>query len=264
MSEQIVSSALYAAHDPSVRISPEWVEAMEAFLDSKIPVNECSFHDTEGRSVGPGPFHRLRDDIRSTASRGLLRELSLYSHRQRADGLLLGWQGCAFAEFPRDVVYLGVAESAGVSVGELARFLYASSKAMANWRYGIGYLHPWDRGPGQYATGMLGHSGPVIPRSTRPEDSRAHKDRVMCWLDEMRGKRGKRRHLQGWFRDVYPVNLLSEAHVKAPVGGDKALIDSGLGTFAQLDRTVWLWEVPQETIPDARQALIDARVLICR
>ena len=64
MCEQIVSSALYAAHDPSARISPEWVEAMVAFLDSKIPVKECSFHDTEGRSVGPGPFDRLRDDIR--------------------------------------------------------------------------------------------------------------------------------------------------------------------------------------------------------
>ncbi len=234
---------------------------MVAFLDSKIPVKECSFHDTEGRSVGPGPFHCLRDDLRETASRGRLRELSLYAHRQRDDGLLLSWLGCAFAEFPDDLVYLGLAESAGVSVGELARFLYASSKAMADWRYGIGYLHPWDRGPGEYAVGILGHSGPVIPRSTRPEDSRPHMDRVMRWLDE---RLGKRRHLQGWFRDVYPVNLLSEAHVKVPVGGGKALLDSGLGTFVQPDERVWLWEVPQETIPQARQALIDAGVLICR
>jgi hypothetical protein len=164
MYEQIVSSALYAAHDPSARISPDWVEAMVAFLDSKIPVKECSFHDTEGRSVGPGPFHRLRDDIRDTASRGLLRELSLYSHRQRHDGLLLSWHGCAFAEFPDDVVYLGVAESAGVSVGELARFLYASSKALADWRYGIGYLHPWDRGPGQYA---VGHSESLLANASQ-------------------------------------------------------------------------------------------------
>src|SRR5262245_25054316 len=104
MYEQIVSSALYAGHDASVRIPPEWVEAMAAFLDSKIPLKECSFHDTEGRSVGPGPFHRLRDDIHDTASRGLLRELSLYSHRQRDNGLLLSWQGCAFATFPRDSV----------------------------------------------------------------------------------------------------------------------------------------------------------------
>jgi hypothetical protein len=261
MYEQIVSAALYAAHDPSVRISVAWVDAMVAFLDGKLPVNECSFHDAEGRSVGPGPFHNLRDDIRDAASRGLLCELSLYSHRQRDDGLLLSWQGCAFAEFPRDVVYLGVAESAGVSVGQVARFLYASSKAMAGWRYGIGYSHPWDRGPGQYAVGLLGHSGPVIPRSPRPEDSGPHKDRVMCWLDEMEGKR---RHLRGWFRDVYPVNLLSESHVKVPVGGNKALVDSGLGTFERVDRAVWLWEVPHETIPDARQALIDAGVLICR
>jgi hypothetical protein len=263
MHEQIVSAALYAAHDPSVRISLEWVEAMVAFLDRKIPVKECSFHDMEGRSVGPGPFRRLRDDIRDTARRGLLRELSLYSHRQRDDGLLFSWQGCAFAQFPNDVVYLGVAESCGVSVGELVRFLYASSKAMANWRYGIGYSHPSDRGPGEYAMGMLAHSGPVVPRSPRLEDSGAHKDRVMCWLDEMRGKRAKKRHLQGWFRDVYPVNLLSESHVKVPVEGNTVLLDSHLGTFEQLER-LWLWEVPQETIPQARQVLIDAGVLICR
>jgi hypothetical protein len=261
MQEQIVSSALYAAHDPSARISPEWVEAMVAFLDSKIPVKECSFHDTEGRSVGPGPFHRLRDDIRDTASRGLLCELSLYSHRERDDGLLLSWQGCAFAgEFPSDSVYLGLAESAGVSVGQLARFLYASSKAMAGWRYGIGYLHPWDRGPGQYALGLLGHSGPVVPKSLRPEDSDAYKDRVTRWLHETMGKK---RHLQGWFRDVYPVNLLSESHIKAPLQGGTFLIDSGLGTFAQLDDRMWIWELSPEELAAARQALKNASLLLC-
>src|SRR5438552_372412 len=136
MHETIVCAALYAAPDESGRVSPQWLEAVAAFLDSKIPLKECSFHGAGGESVGPGAFPALRDRLGELATSASLREVTLYSHRDRDAGLLFSWQGCAFAEFPKGVVFLGLPASSGVSPGELVRFLDACSKGMSNRVYG--------------------------------------------------------------------------------------------------------------------------------
>lgn len=260
MSTRIASAALYGAPAPDVRVSPDWVNGVTAFLDSKIPLRECSFHDASGRRVGPGPFETLRDDILRTAASGLLTKLSLYAHPNKTRGLMGSWQASGWASLPKNnVLYLGLTESAGVSPGELMRVLYASSRSMGRRAYGIGYFYPWDRGPDLFAIGILGHTGPISARSERPEDSDSHQDRVGQWLNEMGGPK---RYLSGWFRDVYPANALSERHVTAVVNG-KPLLHSGIGTFSQLGDGLWLWEVPEADIPDARELIRAAGLLIC-
>ena len=62
----------------------------------------------------------------------------------------------------------------------------------------------------------------------------------------------KQKYLGGWFRDVYPANLLSEEHLRAALPGGKTLETLGIGRLSLLGPGKWLWEVSDDEIPQAR------------
>jgi hypothetical protein len=126
---------------------------------------------------------------------------------------------------------------------------------LASWRYGIGYSRSSLKAPCMYAIGIIG--GAAYPD---PNDAEEDLDRIACWLHELRGPR---RHLNGYFRNIYPVNLLSTEHVNTQVGENKTLLTAGWGEFNQIDDGLWIWTVPDEDIPKARDALLRAMVLLC-
>jgi hypothetical protein len=73
----------------------------------------------------------------------------------------------------------------------------------------------------------------------------------------------ERRFLREWFRDVYPANILSQEHLAASIPGRGTLKNWGLGRLTPLEENSWLWEVPEDELVAARQALSTAGVLIC-
>jgi hypothetical protein len=185
----------------------------------------------------------------------------LYAHRRQESELLFEWEGSAQLDLKDDcLAYLGLPAARRVTHSDLLRFLYAASKSVARWAYGISYLHPARRGPDLYSFGMTGGVLPSARAKKTEIDTREFKKRVGAWFGELLDTR---RHLEGYVRDVFPANLLTEAHVRARLGGRKTLLKSGLGKFEEIDEGVWLWEVPREQLLSAREQLHRAGLLLC-
>jgi hypothetical protein len=111
-------------------------------------------------------------------------------------------------------------------------------------------------GPEFYAFGMGARTG----LSRLPEDTLEHRRKTGKWFKELQNQK---RHLQGWFRDVYPVNLLSEQHVNANLGEGITLQTAKLGTLTPVTSNQWIWEVSEGEIDTARTTLRQAGLLIC-
>ena len=130
-------------------------------------------------------------------------------------------------------------------------------KPVTTWGYGIGYSRSALKAPCMYAVDI--HGGVLHPDPNEPREER---ERIGCWYRELLFA-SRRRHLKGYFRDVYPANLLSTAHVNAPLGESKTLLTAGWGRFTPIDEGLWIWAVADEDIPKARAALHQAGLLLC-
>jgi hypothetical protein len=259
MEEQIQAVAFYCQKGTDAFVSRDWLDAMVRFFAAHdIPVREFEVLDNSVCRTGRYSFGAIKDQL-NAAIEGKLRSLHLFAHRERTSDLVFNWQGSAVIKFVENLNYcfLGLTADSGLSLRDLFRAAYEVNRPVTSWGYGIGYVHPAKRGPSMYATGILGQSGPPDPDF----DTQDYERKVSLWFKELIFKR---RHLQGWFRDVYPVNLLSEAHVATPLPGGQTLQTAGLGTLTPLDDNLWMWEVPDEQMATARSALIEAGRIICK
>jgi hypothetical protein len=146
----------------------------------------------------------------------------------------------------------------GIKLDELLRRAHAVAKGIAPWRYGIAYLRSSLLAPCMYAIGIGGGV-----HSALSKESEEDRERNGAWFRELLDSDEGCRHLTGHFRDVYPANLLSTAHVNARVGRSRTLLTAGWGTFTPIDEGLWIWTVPEKDIPKARTALIRAELMIC-
>jgi len=125
--------------------------------------------------------------------------------------------------------------------------------------YGIVYQRDFDKGPGLYAGGVI--TG--LNESKFPEHA-IEEDRIAEW--HRRYFRPWRYHL-GQLRDIYPMNLLSEAHLKETVFGKslKEWIGSSSehGELKPLTDILWEWWVPPNKISAVRDELLPSGLIIC-
>jgi hypothetical protein len=123
-------------------------------------------------------------------------------------------------------------------------------------QYGSGYLRLRESGPSAYASGMAAGMG----YST---EELAEADRIATWFYE---RPGKKRHLMGLLRDVYPLNVISEPHLEQRVEGlplaDWIRQSPSRGTLRSLPRGAWLWRIDEANIESVRASLADAGLLI--
>jgi len=123
-------------------------------------------------------------------------------------------------------------------------------------KYGIGFFRAFNFGPALYVDGMVAGYGYT-------KEDHVHTDRIGAWFRE---RINQRRHLSGYLRDVYPLNVLSEKHLSALVGGIQ-LADwirgaDGRGTLRELADGAWLWRLPMTQVDAVRQNLERAGLLI--
>lgn len=120
--------------------------------------------------------------------------------------------------------------------------------------YGIVYYRPHHYGPYQYVYG-----GAQFQPKKMTEDEFGH------FLVEG-GKPWSRWNIQdrafpaaeGYFRDIYPMSFLPEAHLKAPIDGttfEAWQQRSGIGTLTEILPGFAAWEVPREHEEEAREVL---------
>ncbi len=123
-------------------------------------------------------------------------------------------------------------------------------------RYGFAYSMPLRDEPDCYAYGSprLNFAGLrqwLTMRSTGADAPLAADE---CWRRELEGPK---RHLTGLFRDAYPLNVVSSAHVRRA-----ALESAGIGSLEQLDESRWLWEIDEEYLSDASAYLAKNQSLV--
>jgi hypothetical protein len=257
--EQLIqSAALYCQRDTEGHLSIEWLDGVIQLLTSHaLPVRE---YGVERNPVCRGGLYSFREENRqlyAALRTGKLRSLELYCHTQERRDLVFDWEGNANIDLGDGYVHVGLPVSSGLSADELLRQTYLLARSSAAWRYGIAYRRSSELAPSLFAVGFQGGRG-VIGSGEAQEES----ERIGCWFRELLFPED-RRHLRGYFRDVYPANLLSAEHVNARLGRKKTLRTAGWGTFTPLDEGHWLWTLPEEDIPPARAALVQAGFLIC-
>lgn len=128
---------------------------------------------------------------------------------------------------------------------------------LSDMSYGIGYQRDFRLGPDLYAYGMV--SG-----LKHTADDIAAADRIGAWFRE---RLNEKRHLAGMLRDIYPYNILSDAHLSQRMNGislkDWIKRDHANGRLSPITRNNWLWEIDCRSIEDIRKAARDNGLVIC-
>jgi hypothetical protein len=258
MEQLIQSAALYCHEGGPGHVTREWLEGAINLLRSHGQrVREYAVADNPVCSEGTYDFRDNDPQLDAAIRSGALRSLYLYCHSHKLRGLLFSWEGAASINLAEGNAHVGLPVMGDVSLDELLRQTYLLSKPFALWQYGIGYFRSSEKAPSLYAAGILGGT-----RYPDPNESEEDRERIGCWYRELLFA-GRRRHLRGYLRDIYPANLLSTEHVNARAGDNKTLLTAGWGTFTPLDDGIWIWTVPDEDIPEARATLLRADLLIC-
>lgn len=103
----------------------------------------------------------------------------------------------------------------------------------------------------------------AIPKGGRWSDNRLHTERITLWRDRT-FKMGLR-PTDGYFREVYCVNLIQQSHLAAPFRGGR------LGQFAEEVGSVrklsvpddtYLWTIPDEKLSAVRIAMEDSGLVL--
>jgi len=122
--------------------------------------------------------------------------------------------------------------------------------------YGIGYLRSFELGPDIYACGMGTTSG-------FSDEEMAEADRIGSWFRE---RLAGNRHLSGYLRDVYPLNVLSEPHLSRRVDGiplaEWISQSQKRGTLRELPGNACVWRIDESNVDGVRAEMIKTGLLI--
>jgi hypothetical protein len=254
MTDPTVCAALYFDPKEVGPISVAWLdEALRLLAQSQVPLRQFEVHGVPGGFVQDQaePLPQRLDRLRAALSAGRAESLRLYAHPvDRTTSLVLCWRASAGIGYERGDGFLGVPVRPGLTFKDHLLATYSLTRLVAPCRYGIAYLRSAHLAPAFYARGMLGNS------LEAPD-----------WEDSDTGGRiyrfsGETRHLQGMLRSVYPVQLLSEAHRSARLTDGRPVAELGLGRWTQVEGGLWLWELNEEEMPIATQALERAGLIL--
>jgi hypothetical protein len=240
--------------DGSVADEP-WLElAIASFEKCRVVPDICSlaFHDEPTRLM---PLANLKSEL---AKRSGLSAVQLFSTVPYFKQLAFGWRiSAGVGTSPRKTMFFGWDDLAFPFELKWIREFLRKLAGICEMTYGIGYQRPFVQGPDLYAYGIsagLSYAGP----------DREESNRIALW---MRERMGNNRHKSGMLRDVYRVNVLTDAHFRVNV--DDVPLRQWIGATAKrgslepINDKVWLWHVPADRLHDVQTTLARAGRLIC-
>ncbi|MBI1918882.1 MAG: hypothetical protein HYS12_29685 [Planctomycetes bacterium] len=255
MLQVTVSAALFFQPGQGASVPLAWLERGVDFLvESGFPPQEMALSSMDGSVDGLFAYPSQKDVITSKISQGVINVLGIYANPAKGQDLVMNWQALVYIDPKNGYAFLGVPKELGYSAADLLRKALAVHEGFVDPHYGFAYFHPTRRGPDFFAVGILAQSDGY----EMVDD--VYGTAVAKWFAELSEGR---RHFRGWFRDVFPANLLSEAHVNVQLQNGQTLRDAGLGRLTPLESGLWLWELLGSEMAAAREALAKAGVLIC-
>jgi hypothetical protein len=182
--------------------------------------------------------------------------LGIYARQSDDLEVFLRWDACAFIHLSSQYSFLGVTDADPIPLSELTELHLAMLRPIVNPAYGISYTHPLWLAPRLYAGGTLG--GRVA--SDFSVAGRAYADPVRRWRID---RSSEEKWLRGWFRDVYPHQLLNPEHMAVRLPDGRSLLESGVGTFTPCGKDRGWWSVDESELASAREMLTAASRLLC-
>jgi hypothetical protein len=229
--------------------------AIEFFAANGVVPDLCGISRQDGKGSNRR-YDRMAKRLRVEPLSSIL-GLELYHTLPNYVQLVFGWDVSAalINVAGKMMTFCGDQTMRGVDLNFFESFLERIG-ATVGLQYGIGYLRSFEFGPSAYAYGMsvgFGYTGEDMAKS----------DRIAAWFhDQARAKR----HLHGFLRDVYPLNVISEPHLEQRVEGlplaDWIKQSPSRGTLRSLPRGAWLWRIDEANTETVRAPLADAGLLI--
>ncbi len=256
MGDLIVGAAVY--FDPTAvgPVPVDWLdEALRLLALNRVPVSEfetvgaVTLDETEIQPYPPNA-DRLRAALASDP-------VQIVCLRCRESETALAVQRQAMVEINGrfGFAFLGLPVEAGLDLKGALLATHRLTRMVARPSYGIAYLRSGRFSPNGYAMGINAGSTLNFPA---PEDLPT-RDRIFKWFGELRRDR---RYLRGGFRSIYPVQLLSEAHRQAKLDSGVTVAELGLGTWTPVEDGMWLWELNDAEVVEAKALLERAGLLL--
>lgn len=123
-------------------------------------------------------------------------------------------------------------------------------------KYGYAFQRLFTQGPSFYPMGII---------SSEKKLEQEERDKISTWGNEYPMDDGI--YQTGDLRDIYPLNILSDAHLKRSVNGYpfeewiKAVPQRG--NLDQISDTLWTWWIEPDHIPAVREALAPSGMILC-
>jgi hypothetical protein len=203
----------------------------------------------------PEPIVPRRGDLIAALQIGAIYDLGLDTPRADSEDRS-EWHANVSSSSIDGELYMGIDAELASDPSALVAHAYKIAKGLYDIRYGFAYKMPLADLPDCFATGSRRFTFADFKELMREkrEGIRREPARDDLWKKELMDGR---RHLSGLFRDAYPVNILSESHVRAV-----NLLPQKIGKMSQLDNALWLWELSDEEIPRAQAMLEDKKLLV--
>ncbi len=224
--------------------------AINVFHDNNKLPNLIKYESADGNRHSSRSLKRICKQ--TSAAHGTIQ---MYHTIEGYSQLIFGWNlnACKIDSDMR-IITLGFGEFlSNLTLSYISRFV-DSFASLSEFAYGMCYSRSFNLGPDLYAYGM-------ITGQERTADEKLDEDRITAWLHD---RINEKRHLKGYLRDVYPMNILSEKHLLREVDGqllpEWIASDTARGTIRKIGIANWLWTVPNESLPNM-QAILRSRGL---
>jgi len=129
-------------------------------------------------------------------------------------------------------------------------------------KLGVAYAHAFEF-PATFGPDFYLSSVGSVPSGYSTIENAAYQERLTRWRDNT--WHGKKRPRQGYLREVYPVNYLTEEQARAKVGqGTLKEYMSSIGSFNRctFNEAMYRWDVPNDTLDRVRKGLENSGVIL--
>jgi hypothetical protein len=229
--------------------------AREFFDANGVLPNICGVERPNG-SGGNMSYTVMKERLRSEPL-PLVDGLTLYHTLPDYAQLVFGWDVTAALECHRRKMMAFCCDQTirGLDLNYFVGLLERIAR-IVQLCYGIGYLRSFELGPSIYASGLGIAAG-------FSDEEMAEADRIGAWFREIIGAN---RHMRGYLRDVYPLNVISEPHLSQRVGGmplaDWIGQSPQRGTLRSLPGDAWIWRIDESNVDAVRAELVQTGLLI--
>jgi hypothetical protein len=253
--------ALYGC-DPRLTV-PLWLDLAERYFEFVgVQPSYCVLTSAAGRT------HNFKWSRARTRIAGVTEVDNVFGYVELPGSRdLLQWQAASSWVRPQHcalpTVFFGHRESVGAFSAADCAYLSRLTTERCAVAYGIGYEFDGRLGPEAYAHGMEVQYGDL---ELRESECRG----IESWWREFSAPQEdeprRLRHLAGMLRDVYPVAVLSPAHLAQEVGdislGEWIAGAPGRGALTSVGASNQLWTLPKTDIAAVRAVLKTAGLII--